>query len=356
MKKVIGIVLAVAVVAAASVGGYFLLSRPFAPAPETPADAPPVAVITINSIEELTVSFSGADSTGEIVTYEWQFGDGTLGFGVTTTHTYADSGVYTVTLKAYGTEASGLTNTASTTVEVTAPVIPDVPFLVSVSPFPGFDDVWRITFDSVPTFLFAESVSITIFAANGAVLQAEIPIECYRDPLRVCTQGIHVIHHHLGGYTGSDTSGYIAVGDYISLRMSVFPSGSTFTLSAFSEVLVSGTFPEPPPEPPAAEFIVSVTQDADAWKFLFEKVPTLLITEVTFMVYDETRKLVVFSAPIGSFPPHLAAYIKPVQGSAYIEVGDYILLFKFEDYFAAGYTFNFVETATSEVLVTGTLP
>ncbi|MFQ5875447.1 MAG: PKD domain-containing protein, partial [Dehalococcoidia bacterium] len=187
------------------------------------------------------VSFSGADSTGEIVTYEWQFGDGTLGFDVTTTHTYADSGVYTVTLKAYGTEASGLTNTASTTVEVTAPE-PDVPFLVSVTQLviPGSNvEAWRITFDSVP-ILLVPSVSITVFAANGAVLLTETPIGCDLDPITVCTGGIHTIHHHLGGYSDVDGDGYIDVGDYIQLRMSAFPPGSTFTLSAFSEVLVTG--------------------------------------------------------------------------------------------------------------------
>ncbi|MCW3985052.1 MAG: right-handed parallel beta-helix repeat-containing protein [Candidatus Bathyarchaeota archaeon] len=45
-----------------------------------------------------TVSFDARDSTGNIVAYEWDFGDGTTGTGVTLNHTYHETGTYTVTL------------------------------------------------------------------------------------------------------------------------------------------------------------------------------------------------------------------------------------------------------------------
>ena len=47
------------------------------------------------------VSFDGSDSDdpdGEIISYEWDFGDGTMGSGETTTHIYASEGTYIVTL------------------------------------------------------------------------------------------------------------------------------------------------------------------------------------------------------------------------------------------------------------------
>lgn len=51
--------------------------------------------------EEEGVQFDGSSSNdpeGEALTYAWQFGDGTSGHGVTTTHAYAKAGTYTVTL------------------------------------------------------------------------------------------------------------------------------------------------------------------------------------------------------------------------------------------------------------------
>jgi len=64
---------------------------------------PPTAVIsgsTSGSVGE-TLSFSGADSTdpdGRVVSYAWDFGDGTTGGGRDVTHSYKAAGTYKVTL------------------------------------------------------------------------------------------------------------------------------------------------------------------------------------------------------------------------------------------------------------------
>lgn len=47
------------------------------------------------------IQFDGTgsyDVDGSIVAYEWDFGDGTMGYGPTPTHTYAEDGEYLVTL------------------------------------------------------------------------------------------------------------------------------------------------------------------------------------------------------------------------------------------------------------------
>lgn len=50
----------------------------------------------ISGCEDLDVSFSGAGGNGFVnLTYEWNFGDNTTGFGANTTHTYSASGLVT---------------------------------------------------------------------------------------------------------------------------------------------------------------------------------------------------------------------------------------------------------------------
>jgi len=73
----------------------------------------PTAVINITpdpaeGIVPFEVYFNASNSTSgsSIVTYEWDFGDGTTGSGVTTTHTYSEVGSYTVILTI--TDASGM--------------------------------------------------------------------------------------------------------------------------------------------------------------------------------------------------------------------------------------------------------
>jgi DNA/RNA endonuclease G (NUC1) len=73
-----------------------------------------------------STSFSAAgsiDPNGSIVSYEWEFGDGSVGTGVAVTHTFAQDGVFTVRLTA--TDDSGLVSTATFAVTVSN-VLPTV--------------------------------------------------------------------------------------------------------------------------------------------------------------------------------------------------------------------------------------
>ena len=60
------------------------------------------------------VSFAGTDSTGDIATYSWDFGDGTSNTGPNTSHTYAVSGTYTAVL--HVVDQAGATHQATTTI------------------------------------------------------------------------------------------------------------------------------------------------------------------------------------------------------------------------------------------------
>ncbi|WP_455219768.1 PKD domain-containing protein [Kaarinaea lacus] len=99
-----------------------------APPPQAPiADAGGPYSGTVN----VAVQFDGSGSTdpdGNIVSYEWDFGDGNTGTGVSPSHTYTAAGTYDVQLTV--TDDSGDTNSNQTTAEIgetTPPTTPTPP-------------------------------------------------------------------------------------------------------------------------------------------------------------------------------------------------------------------------------------
>ncbi|MBA7691491.1 hypothetical protein ES703_100036 [subsurface metagenome] len=70
------------------------------------------------------MSFNASDSNdqdpGDTLNFTWDFGDGTPGTGVTSSHTYNSEGSYLVTLMVQ--DSTGSTDTAVTTITVSIPV------------------------------------------------------------------------------------------------------------------------------------------------------------------------------------------------------------------------------------------
>ncbi|MFA5363708.1 MAG: PKD domain-containing protein [Candidatus Bathyarchaeia archaeon] len=87
---------------------------------KTVNNQPPVAVIeksagTLSSGDSVTFNaVNSYDPDGVILSYKWDFGDGTTATDTVTSHTYANNGAYTVTLTV--TDNQGATGTAQTTV------------------------------------------------------------------------------------------------------------------------------------------------------------------------------------------------------------------------------------------------
>jgi hypothetical protein len=86
--------------------------------------SPPVAQFSITSQTSSIINLSGAssyDNDGNILSYSWNFGDGSsIGSGVTTSHTYSTSGIYTILLTV--TDNDQLTSTYSKTVTMAVPL------------------------------------------------------------------------------------------------------------------------------------------------------------------------------------------------------------------------------------------
>jgi PKD repeat protein len=96
--------------------------------------------------EGIPVNFDGSGSSdpdGTIVSYAWDFGDGTTGTGVNPAHTYAQDGTYTVTLTV--TDNDGLTDTATTTATIAPEEVPP-PVADPNGPYTGTEGI-PVTFD-----------------------------------------------------------------------------------------------------------------------------------------------------------------------------------------------------------------
>ncbi len=78
-------------------------------------------------VEGTALAFNGATSTdpdaGDVLTYAWSFGDGTVGTGATPTKSYVNNGVYTVTLTVTDQGGASSTSTTTATISNAAPVV-----------------------------------------------------------------------------------------------------------------------------------------------------------------------------------------------------------------------------------------
>lgn len=99
---------------------------------EPPPNVPPNADFTV-VVTDLMVAVDASDAEdedGEIVAYNWDFGDGTAASGLQEHHTYATAGEYTITLTV--TDDDGDSDTATRAVTVVEPP-------VNVPPTASFD-------------------------------------------------------------------------------------------------------------------------------------------------------------------------------------------------------------------------
>jgi subtilisin family serine protease len=112
------------IVKSSSTTNNHLLYSLFGGGTGTISNTPPVASFTY-SCTDLSCTFNGSDSRdpdGSIVSYAWDFGDGTTGSGVSASRTYSAANTYTVALTV--TDNGGLTGSTSQQVTVTAPATP----------------------------------------------------------------------------------------------------------------------------------------------------------------------------------------------------------------------------------------
>jgi len=111
-----------------------------------PTNQPPTAIISAPAfgIEGVALTFDGSGSSdpdGNIVSYDWDFGDGSAATGVSVTHTYS-AGIYTISLTV--TDDFGNTDTATLDISVASPNV--APTAVISGPVNGTEGV-AVSFD-----------------------------------------------------------------------------------------------------------------------------------------------------------------------------------------------------------------
>jgi PKD repeat protein len=103
-----------------------LLVLPSASTNQAPAAV--IAAAPTSGTVPLTVSFNGrssSDPDGSIVSYLWNFGDGTTATGTTTSHTYSSAGSYVARLTV--TDNQGASSSTTVTLQANANSIPAAP-------------------------------------------------------------------------------------------------------------------------------------------------------------------------------------------------------------------------------------
>ena len=104
--------------------GFRIAPRDWTAANPLAVNAPPTAAFSaapLSGAAPLTVSFdatAASDTDGQISAYQWAFGDGATATGSTTSHTFTQTGDFTVTLTVV--DDAGAQDAASTTITVTA--------------------------------------------------------------------------------------------------------------------------------------------------------------------------------------------------------------------------------------------
>ncbi len=95
----------------------------------------------------LTVAFDATASTGDISSYNWNFGDGSSATGATVTHAYSSVGIYTASLTITDTSSTSHTTDVEITVEESTTPTNELPVAVVASSTALGDAPLSVTFD-----------------------------------------------------------------------------------------------------------------------------------------------------------------------------------------------------------------
>jgi len=126
--------------------------------------------------QEITFDGSGSyDPDGSIVSYTWDFGDGTTATGQTVTHAYADNGAYTVTLTVKDNNGATDTDTVTATISNVPPTAD------AGGPYSGYAGQ-EITFTGSATDPGDDTLTYTWDFGDGTTATGQTVTHVYNTP------------------------------------------------------------------------------------------------------------------------------------------------------------------------------
>lgn len=166
---------------------------------DPPVGGEPVAVTggPYSGFVNVPLTFDGSGSYdsdgGSIVSYTWDFGDGSTGSGAVTQHTYSVAGTYVVSLTVVDDE--GMSNTNSTTANISGAAVLDL-------------DIAALKITS--SVRLGKPVSIQLTVENpGTVLgQAVATVEGWQNGVRVYAWSLNVYDYNGKGATSFNFPAY----------------------------------------------------------------------------------------------------------------------------------------------------
>ena len=199
--------------------------------PRQAANVPPTAVITMDpagGVAPQAIEFRGDESTdsdGTIVSYAWDFGDGTFGTNVFDYHTYTEAGSYAATLTVE--DDDGAVDTASVNVTIAEPEpLPEAPEGVRLN-VDTYDPLslkvrWYEHSD-VTEYIVERSENEGPWQAVGHIYDAGMEPTEYIDSMMVDEEAVYqyriIAKNHVGSSEPSEVVGFNLPVDVGMLRI-----------------------------------------------------------------------------------------------------------------------------------------
>lgn len=173
-----------------TLGLKFNFSKPFVPVEVYGVDGP--AALITDEMGTFTANTNSEDATTP-ATYQWDFGDGQTGAGLTTTHSFATAGNYTVTFTASNRKS---TDVQTLTVLVEPPPVPAEITTMTADPMQP-DNRTEVHFTAGT--LGDEPINYTWSFGDGNTATGSNPMHTYAEP------GTYTVELTAANDVGSDT-------------------------------------------------------------------------------------------------------------------------------------------------------